>query len=134
MTKFVRLSRGLDINLAGKAEKTKRVLKPGEVFALTPSSFEGVKPKVMVKEGDRVKAGDVLFINKDYPEVGFSSPVSGEVCLVERGDRRKLLSVRVKADANQEFVDFGVKNVKEMTGDDVEKSLLEAGLFGYINQ
>ena len=88
----------------------------------------------MVKEGDRVKAGDVLFINKDYPEVGFSSPVSGEVCLVERGDRRKLLSVRVKADANQEFVDFGVKNVKEMTGDDVEKSLLEAGLFGYINQ
>ena len=134
MTKFVRLSRGLDINLAGKAEKTKRVLMPGEVYALTPSSFEGVKPKVMVKEGDRVKAGDVLFINKDYPEVGFSSPVSGEVCLVERGDRRKLLSVRVKADANQEFVDFGVKNVKEMTGDDVEKSLLEAGLFGYINQ
>ena len=65
MTKFVRLSRGLDINLAGKAEKTKRVLKPGEVYALTPSSFEGVKPKVMVKEGDRVKAGDVLFINKD---------------------------------------------------------------------
>lgn len=134
MTKFVRLSRGLDINLAGKAENTKRVLMPGEVFALTPSSFEGVKPKVMVKEGDRVKAGDVLFINKDYPEVGFSSPVSGEVCLVERGDRRKLLSVRVKADANQEFVDFGVKNVKEMTGDDGEKSLLEAGLFGYINQ
>lgn len=68
MTKFVRLSRGLDINLAGKAEKTKRVLKPGEVYALTPSSFEGVKPKVMVKEGDRVKAGDVLFSTKTIPK------------------------------------------------------------------
>lgn len=99
----------LTSTLPARQKRQSSVLKPGEVYALTPSSFEGVKPKVMVKEGDRVKAGDVLFINKDYPEVGFSSPVSGEVCLVERGDRRKLLSVRVKADANQEFVDFGVK-------------------------
>ena len=91
-------------------------------------------PKVVVKEGDKVKAGDALFVNKNYPSVKFASPVSGTVAAVERGDRRKVLSVRIDADANQEFKDFGVKDVAKMTGDDVKQLLLDAGLFGYINQ
>ena len=91
MARVIKLSRGLDINLAGKAEKSKMTLKASGKYALCPASFEGVKPKVVVKEGDKVKAGDALFVNKEYPEVKFASPVSGTVSLVERGDRRKLL-------------------------------------------
>lgn len=134
MTRIIKLHRGLDINLAGKAETRKRALSGGGVYALQPDCFEGVKPKVVVKEGDVVKAGDALFVNKDYPEVRFASPVSGTVSMVERGERRKVLSIRVKADAKQEATDFGVKNLAAMNGEQVKEALLEAGLFGYINQ
>lgn len=134
MTRVIRLRRGLDINLAGRAEKTIVALKPDGTFALRPDSFEGIKPKVVVKEGDKVKAGEALFINKAYPNVKFSSPVSGTVSLVERGDRRKLLSVRIEADKEQEFIDFGVKDIATLSGKQVVENLLEAGLFGYINQ
>ena len=134
MTKIVKLHRGLDIRLAGVAKKEKIAIKSGNVYALQPDDFEGVKPKVVVKEGDKVKAGDALFVNKAYPEVKFASPVSGTVTLIERGERRKVLSVQVEADAKQEYVDFGKKDVSRLSADDVKASLLEAGLFGYINQ
>lgn len=134
MTRIIKLRRGLDINLAGKAEQKKVHVATSKVFALQPDCFEGVKPKVVVKEGDMVKAGDALFVNKDYPEVKFGSPVSGRVCLVERGERRKLLSIRVEADEQQEYREFGKKNVSSMDADGVKNALLEAGLFGFINQ
>ena len=134
MSKIVKLHRGLDISLQGAAAKEKCAVKMGKTYALQPDDFVGVKPKVVVKEGDKVKAGEPLFINKAYPEVKFASPVSGTVTLVERGERRKVLSVQVEADAQQEFVDFGKKDVKSLSGENVKNALLEAGLFGYINQ
>lgn len=134
MARVIKLRRGLDISLQGKAEKTRMESKSDGLFALCPDGFEGVKPKAVVKEGDRVKAGDALFVNKAYPEVKFASPVSGTVTLVERGDRRKLLSIRVEADEKQEYVDFGVKDLGGMKADEVVSALLEAGIFGYINQ
>lgn len=134
MGNLFKLRKGLDINLAGKAERKKIQLKSNGKYALQPDCFYGVVPKVVVKEGDKVKAGDALFINKNYPEMKFASPVSGTVTAVERGERRKVLAVKVDADSNQVFTDFGVKDVKKLSGDEVKASLLEAGLFGYINQ
>jgi Na+-transporting NADH:ubiquinone oxidoreductase subunit A len=109
-------------------------MKSNGKFALLPDDFEGVTPKVVVKEGDYVKAGDALFVNKQYPDVRFASPVSGKVVAVERGERRKVLCIRVDAAAQQEFVDFGKKDVAKMDGKAVVDQLLEAGIFGYINQ
>lgn len=134
MANVIKLRKGLDINLKGKAEETKILLKSSGKYALVPDDFEGVVPKVVVKEGDKVKAGDALFVNKNYPTVKFASPVSGTIAAVERGDRRKVLSIRVDADANQEFRDFGASNVNTLTGEQVRSMLLDAGLFGYINQ
>ena len=109
-------------------------LKSNGHFALVPDDFEGVVPKVVVREGDVVKAGDALFVNKLYPEVRFASPVSGKVTAVVRGERRKVLCVKVEADAEQQYVDYGKKDVTKMDGKAVVDALLEAGLFGYINQ
>ena len=109
-------------------------LKSNGKYALVPDDFEGVVPKVVVREGDSVKAGDALFVNKLYPEVRFASPVSGKVTAVERGERRKVLCVKVEADAEQQYVDYGKKDVAKMDGKAVVGALLEAGLFGYINQ
>ena len=99
-----------------------------------PDSFVGVIPKVVVKEGEHVKAGEALFVDKRYPEVKFASPVSGIVREVVRGERRKVLAVKVDADAQQEFADYGMREVAGLTGAQVVDALLESGLFGYINQ
>ena len=92
-----------------------------------PDDFTGVKPKVVVKEGDAVKVGDALFVDKLHPEVKFVSPVSGTVSMVERGDRRKLLSIRVKPDGKQETRQFDVKG-------DMKELLAESGLFAFFRQ
>ena len=134
MANVIKLRKGLDINLQGKAEEKKIQLKSNGKYALVPDDFEGVTPKVVVKEGDKVKAGDALFVNKQYPEVKFASPVSGTVSAVVRGERRKVLCVKVDADAQQESVDFGKKDVSTLSGEQVINALLEAGIFGYVNQ
>ena len=134
MANVIKLHKGLDIHLQGRAEEKLIQLKSNGKYALVPDDFEGVTPKVVVKEGDKVKAGDALFINKQYPEVKFASPVSGTVREVARGERRKVLCIKVEADAQQEFVDFGKKDVSKLSGEQVVNALLEAGLFGYINQ
>ena len=134
MANVIKLHKGLDINLKGRATEQKIQLKSNGKYALVPDDFEGVTPKVVVKEGDKVQAGDALFINKQYPEVKFASPVSGTVSAVVRGERRKVLCVKVDADAQQSFVDFGKKDVAKLDGKAVIDALLEAGLFGYINQ
>lgn len=133
MTKVIKISKGLDLHLSGHAKELLGERRGGR-FAVSPGSFQGVRPKVVVHEGDHVKAGDFLFVNKDYPDIGFASPVSGTVTAVVRGERRKVLRVEVDADEAQQYADFGLKDVGGMTGDDVIKSLLAAGLFGYICQ
>ena len=134
MANVIKLHKGLDIHLQGKAEEQLIKLQSKGLYALVPDDFEGVTPKVVVKEGDKVKAGDALFVNKQYPEVKFASPVSGTVREVVRGERRKVLCVKVEADAQQVQVDFGKKDVAKMNDQQVIDALLEAGIFGYINQ
>ena len=134
MANVIKLCKGLDIQLKGKAAETRLSLKSNGRYALVPDDFEGVVPKVVVKEGDNVKAGDALFVNKQYPDVKFASPVSGKVTAVERGERRKVLCVKVEADKQQSYVDYGKKDVTKMDGKAVVNALLEAGIFGYINQ
>lgn len=134
MANVIKLRKGLDINLKGKAAKT--VLSGGKClkYGLVPGDFVGMVPKVVVHEGDRVKAGDALFVNKKQTDVRFASPVSGVVSAVVRGDRRKVLYVVVDADEEQQYVDFGKKHVDALDCEAVKSALLEAGLFGFINQ
>ncbi len=134
MTKVIKLRKGLDIALKGKAGKTIAAPAKCSRFGLVPASFVGVVPKVVVREGDKVKAGEPLFVNKSHADVRFASPVSGTVSAVVRGDRRRVLCVVVDADAEQQYVDFGKKDIAALDGEAIKGALLEAGLFGYINQ
>ncbi len=134
MANVIKLRKGLDINLKGKPVSEISDVKQAETYALVPDDFTGVTPKVVVRENDVVKAGDALFVDKKHPEVKFVSPVSGTVLGIDRGERRKVLSVRVKADAMPNYVDFGKKEVGGMSAEEVKSALLEAGLFAFINQ
>lgn len=134
MANVIKLRKGLDINLKGKANfETIRRIDSSEI-ALVPDSFGGVTPKVIVREGDCVKAGDALFVDKKYPEMKFASPISGIVKAVVRGDRRKVLYVKVKADETQQFVDFGIKDIEKLDGEAIKEALLASGLFSFIQQ
>lgn len=134
MANVIKLRKGLDIKLKGKATNTKVNLGKSEEYALVPDDFIGVSPKITVKEGDHVKVGEALFVNKFYPSVRFASPVSGTITAIVRGDRRKVLCVKVNADVQQEYVNFEKKDPSLLDAEEVKDSLLEAGLFGYINQ
>ena len=134
MANVIKLRNGLDINLAGKAVKEKVATPQSSIFGLSPLSFPGITPKLSVKEGDHVLAGEPLFASKQCPELGFASPVSGTVKAVVRGARRKVLMVTVEADTTQQAHDYGKADATALDGKAVKEKLSEAGIFGYINQ
>lgn len=132
MANVIKLHKGLDINLKGKPVEELFEVKAPEIYAMIPDDFHGITPKVVVKEQDVVKAGDVLFEDKKHPEVKFVAPVSGVVTSVTRGERRKVLNISIAASKEQTFVDFGKKDVSKMNGEEVRAALLESGLFAFF--
>lgn len=134
MANCIKLRKGLDINLKGKAAAEVKPVKEPGFYALCPDDFTGVSPKVVVKEQEYVMAGGPLFIDKNHPEVKFVSPVSGVVTSVERGARRKVMSITVEAAAEQDFEEFGRKEVASMDAQAVKETLLESGMFAFVRQ
>ena len=134
MSKDIRIKKGLDINLQGAAEKQLAQAIKSNTYAINPDDFHGVIPKIIAKVGTEVKAGSPLFYSKSNDQILFNSPVSGEVVEIERGAKRKILSFKVLADKQQQYADFGAKNVASMSGDDVKSHLLQAGCWPFIKQ
>ena len=134
MANLIKLRKGLNINLKGKAATELMNVKEPGFYALCPDDFTGVIPKVVVKEQEYVMAGGPLFIDKNHPEMKFVSPVSGVVTSVERGARRKVMSITVEAAAEQDYEEFGKQDVTRMDGTAVKELLLNAGLFAFIRQ
>ena len=134
MSEHIRLKKGLNIPLAGAAPaKIAETVAP-DLVAVKPTDFKALVPKLAVKEGDLVKAGDVLFVDKMRPEVRFCSPCSGVVQAVVRGDKRKLLAVTVKADGEQQSVKFDAVDPSKLDKQAMTAALLERGLWPAIKQ
>jgi Na+-transporting NADH:ubiquinone oxidoreductase subunit A len=134
MAKTIKLKRGLDIKLAGEANKIISDLPLPETFAIKPDNFIGVTPKLLVKQGDEVQAGTPLFINKGNEAVKFCSPVSGEVIDVIRGEKRKLLEVRILADKEIAYIDLNKANPADLNRDAVIDTILNSGAWPFIRQ
>jgi len=133
MSKDVKIKRGLDIKLLGEAQKTVSQVT-SKNFAIKPPDFVGVFPKLLVKEGDTVKAGTPVFFDKYRDNIIFTSPVSGKVEEVHRGAKRKMLEVRITADGNQDSVDFGKADPGSVTKEVVIEKLLKSGVWANIRQ
>ena len=134
MANVIKLRKGLDINLKGAAAQELVSVKEPGFYSLVPDDYTGITPKVVVKEQEYVMAGGPLFIDKNHPELKFVSPVSGVVTSVERGARRKVLNIVVEAAAEQDYEEFGKKDVNALNGESVKAALLEAGMFAFIRQ
>jgi Na+-transporting NADH:ubiquinone oxidoreductase subunit A len=133
MSRSVKLKKGFDIRIEGKAEK----LIAGDVnpvlYGVKPVDFPGLIPKLNVNPGDMVRAGSMLFHDKLHPEILFTSPVSGKVVAISRGDRRKLLEVVVERKGN-DVMDFGIANPEELAREEITEHLLASGLWPAVRQ
>ena len=134
MAQLIKTKRGLDIQIGGKAENTISGLKISEVVAVIPDHYHGITPKVVVKEGDVVKAGTPLFYNKAVESMKFVSPVSGKVLAVNRGERRKVLSITIQRDEKTAYQEFSPKAVSQLSGEEIKSLLLASGLWVYVKQ
>ena len=134
MSKVIKLKKGLDIKLKGEAENVVKNVEKCNLYAVKPTDFRLLTPKLAVKVGDQVKAGDVLFINKYRPEVKFTAPVSGTIEAVNRGERRKLLEVVVKADDQIQYRDFGSADANQLSRKEIIEKLLDSGVWPMIKQ
>jgi Na+-transporting NADH:ubiquinone oxidoreductase subunit A len=133
MSLSVKLRKGLDIKMTGKAERVIAGEVHSALYGVRPVDFPGLIPKLNVKPGDIVSAGSPLFHNKIRPEIIFSSPVSGKVVSVIRGDRRKLMEIVVEKNGDG-YVDFGVYDPSALSREKIKESLLVSGLWPVVRQ
>ncbi len=133
MSRSIKLNKGFDIRLEGTAEKKLAGAVNPEMFGVKPIDFPGLIPKLDVRPGDEVQAGTPLFYDKLRPEIKFTSPVSGKVISVERGDRRKILEVVVAKSGNGS-VDFGKSDPEKLSGEQIKELMLKSGLWPSVRQ
>ncbi len=138
MSHTIKLKKGFNINLAGKAEEKLTECDQPETFALKPTDFIGIqRPKVMVSVGDTVKAGTPLLFCKTMEEVKYCAPVSGEVVDIKRGDKRKLLEIKILADKEmvwEDFKKFSVSNIPKIEKEEAKEIMVNSGVWPNIIQ
>lgn len=134
MANRIIIKKGLQIPLLGEAPDEIRGNLVSEFVRVYPEDFHGVKPKLLVRVGDKVKAGSTLFYDKDYPAVLFAAPVSGEISAIVRGEKRRILYVEIKADDNIQYEDYGQTNVTSLSHEEIKNKILNSGLWFLIKQ
>lgn len=134
MSTDIVIKKGLNIRLKGVAQTIKSSLKRSKTFAINPSNFHGVLPKMALKVGQKVNVGDVVFYSKEQEEIKFTSPVSGTIKEIVRGSKRKIMSIKIAADSIDEFKDFGAKTPNNLVAAQIKEVLLESGCWPFIKQ
>lgn len=133
MSKEIKIKKGLNINLFGEAEKLVSELNAKQ-YAVKPTDFVGVFPKLLIKEGDVVKAGSPLFFDKYREDIKFTAPVSGTVTEIKRGAKRVLEEIKIEADKEIQFEYFGKANPLELKKEEIIEKLLKSGVWPLIQQ
>lgn len=133
MSKSIQIKKGLDIKLKGSAEKTVGTVDIRE-YALKPTDFNGVIPKLLLKVGDKVKAGTIVFYDKKRGYLKFSSPVSGTITEVIRGEKRKMLEIRIESDGKMDSEKFATDSISALSREKIIERMLESGFWPMVIQ
>lgn len=134
MSKVIKLKKGLDIKLEGEAEKVLVPTVKSKTYGVRPTDFKGITPKLLVKVGDKVKAGTAIMFDKYRPELLFSSPVSGTIKEIVRGEKRKILDVVIEADELIEYEKFEVPSLDAISIEQIKELIVKAGLWSMFIQ
>lgn len=134
MSKDIKIKKGLNIRLKGEAEKTLSKAPRSRTFVIRPSDFHLITPKLVIKEGAKLKAGDVIFFSKTEEKIKFVSPVSGIIQKIERGAKRVITEIVIEADQKDDYLDQGVASIVSMDGNEIKNHLLATGCWPFIKQ
>ncbi|ANW96960.1 NADH:ubiquinone reductase (Na(+)-transporting) subunit A [Wenyingzhuangia fucanilytica] len=134
MSQDIRVKKGLNIKLKGQAAMTTAAVSRSDFYAIKPTDFHGIIPKLAVKAGDEVIVGDVVFFSKGNDRIKFTSPVSGTVKEIKRGAKRKVLAVIIESKPEDQFKDFGAADPLKLEKEAVLEKILESGSFAYVKQ
>ncbi|MDC8003264.1 Na(+)-translocating NADH-quinone reductase subunit A [Aureisphaera galaxeae] len=134
MSKDIKIRKGLNINLKGEADKTLSKAPRSRTFAIRPQDFHLVTPKMTLKEGAKVQAGDTIFHSKSNEDIKFVSPVSGTLSEIERGAKRVITKITIEGDQQDTYKDFGIINPDSMKPEEIKSHLLSSGCWPFIKQ
>lgn len=134
MSKVLKIKKGANIKLVGGAEKILADVPMPSTVAVKPTDFEGVTPKLVVKVGDEVKAGSILYYSKDNEQIKFTSPVSGEIAEVRRGAKRVIEEIVIVADKEIKYEDFGSSDPAADSREGIIEKLCKTGLWPFLKQ
>ncbi len=127
MSKTIKIKKGYDLKVVGKAATEVASFQHPQTYALKPSDFADLTPKLLLREGAKVKAGDPVFMDKNHEDTKFCSPVSGEIVEVVRGEKRKILEIKILADKEINYVDFGSANPSNLSREEVVAKMVNSG-------
>ena len=130
----ITIKKGLSIRLKGDAQKSLLKAPRSRTFTIKPSNFHLITPKMAVKEGTKLLAGDVVFYAKKDERIKFVSPVSGTLTSIERGAKRKITAITIEADAKDTFKDNGSLDPKTASPETIKDKLLSSGCWAFIKQ
>lgn len=133
MSKNITIKKGYDIKLVGSASDEVKSVQTSN-YALKPTDFHGMFPKLSARVGDKVKRGTPVFFDKKRDYIKIPSPVSGTITEVVRGAKRKMLEVRIEADGNDDCVSFAKGQPSSMGADKIKEQLVESGLWSFVRQ
>ncbi len=134
MSKDIKIKKGLNIRLKGEADKTLSKSPRSRTFVIRPSEFHLITPKLVVREGAKLQAGDVIFYSKANEDIKFVSPVSGTLVTIERGAKRVIKELIIQADQQDTYKDFGAVNVTSMKSEEIKNHLLASGCWAFVKQ
>lgn len=125
------IKKGLDLPITGGPKQIIENGNPVRTVAVLGTDYVGMKPTMMVAEGDAVKLGQVLFTDKKNPGVNFTSPGAGVVAAINRGAKRALQSVviELKGDDQQTFTQYKESELGNLTAEQVKQNLVQSGLW-----
>ncbi len=133
MSKIIKIKRGLDIKLAGVPEKIIKEIN-ASTYGIKPTDFPGLTPKVLAKPETKVKAGTALFYDKYNPDIVFTSPVSGKVEAIVRGERRRILEFVIEPDGKNESETFIQGEPEKLNPEEIKNNILKSGCWAFIRQ
>ena len=134
MSKDIRIKKGLNLRLKGEAEDVTSEISRSKTYGIKPSDFHGIIPKMMVKEGTVIKAGEPIFYSKADENVKFASPISGKIKQIVRGDKRVIQEIVIDADAQDSFNEHTLSHPSQLNGQDIKKVLLDTCCWSFIKQ
>ncbi|MDF1766047.1 MAG: Na(+)-translocating NADH-quinone reductase subunit A [Gammaproteobacteria bacterium] len=126
-----RIKRGMQLPISGAPEQIIGSAQAPRSVALVGSDYVGMKPTMLVAEGDRVKLGQPLFSDKKNPDVVYTSPGCGVVSAINRGYQRRLLSVVVELDGDEqvELAAYEPAALRSLTREQIVQDLVTSGLW-----